>query len=350
MNSRVPAAEPALATIAVRTKNRPRLFERAIDDVLAQTSSAWRLLVINDGGERTPVDAVIEARLARFPTPPEVIEGDHPIGRDALFALALEHTTGEYLAIHDDDDTWSPDFLERTSAWLHDHPDHGAVAVSTQVVLEEITDAGIVQLSRFPLEIPHDTLSLFDLILGNRIPPIGMLLRRRTAEEVGGFDDTLSVLGDWDLTRRLATRAPIGYLGGAPLAFWHQRPNGTGDAANSVHGDRQLHHQTDRLLRDRAIRDYISAHGTGELLYVSRLVDERVAATENALTQRLSASRHAVEVRVQELQQNLDDRAPSMDELVARIDVIVHRHTQYHSAAATLSRFAARLMHPRRRR
>lgn len=355
MNAQQTPREARPVTIVLRTKDRPELFARAIDDVLAQTSTGWNLLVINDGGDHAPVEATIEARSNRFPVAPDVIRIEHSVGRDGILNVALERVKSDYIAIHDDDDTWAPEFVEQTVAWLDARPDAGAVAVSTEIVLERITDQGIVELSRSPISIPHDTLSLFDLVLGNRIPPIGMVFRRTTAVSVGGFDESLSVLGDWDFTLRVATRTPVGYIAGPALAFWHQRPGSVGAAANSVHGELQLHMQTDRLLRDRALRAYIADHGVGGLLFISRFVDERVAATEDALTQRISAAEHAISERISAGEQAaaeaaVDRAQDTLESQLARIDDIVHRHVQYHSVVATVRRFAQRAVRPVRRR
>ena len=341
----------ARVAIVIRTKDRPLLLERAIDDILAQTLSAWEAIIVNDGGDPVPIDSLVRSRDAALAGRLAVIHLPWPAGMEAASNAGMGATATEFVVIHDDDDTWHPRFLEETVSWLGTHPDRPAVAVATTIVIEQIDDGVVREISREPITIPHDTLSLFDLVLGNRIPPIGMVFRRAAAEASGGFDESLPVLGDWEFTLRIAAQAPIGYLAGTTLAFWHQRPDSGGVVANSVHGARLLHSQTDRELRDRALRTYISDHGDGGLLYLARFVDERVAATEEALTQRIAASEHATLERLSDLERAMNDRFPAdREKRIAQIDAIVHGHVQYHSPAATLRRFVSRAARPLRRR
>jgi hypothetical protein len=257
------------------------LVARALDDVLAQDFGAWELVIVNHLGERAPLDAEIQSRSDALAGRVSVIDSDHPIGRDAILGLGVGGGTAEFIAIHDDDDTWAPQFLSRTVAALDADGDQVAVAVSTEIVEERIDDEGIVELRRESIRPPFQHVSLFDLILAAQIPPIGLLIRRSAIDTVGGFDESLSVLGDWDLMLRLAATGPIGYLADEPLAFWRQRPEGEGALANSVIGELDLHRQTDRELRDRALRQYVAQHGIGGLLYISRYLDEHFAASRH---------------------------------------------------------------------
>lgn len=319
----------------MRTRDRPALLARALDDLLAQTYRGWELIVLNHRGDRAVLDSVIRGRAERFPHEWRVVDTDHPIGRDAIIGLGIADADAEFIAIHDDDDTWAPDFLTRTVAWLDVHPDQVAVAVTTDIIQERIDDEGIVVLDQQPIRPPFARISLFDLIHSAHIPPIGLLLRRAAIEAVGGFDDTLSVLGDWDLVLKLASDGPIGYLDGETLAYWRQRPQSEGSLANSVIGDLDLHRQMDRELRDRALREYVSRNGIGELLYISRYIDEQFAA-----------SRHDAWVQARQVESNLNAR---LDEQNAQLEAVIARYTQHFSLIPSLRRAARRLV-PRRSR
>ena len=325
----------ARVRIVMRTHDRPALLARALDDVLAQSYRGWELVVLNHRGDRTVLDSVIGRRAERFPHDWRVVDTDHPIGRDAIIGLGVADSQVEFTAIHDDDDTWAPDFLSRTVAWLDAHPDQLAVAVTTDIVKERIDDDGIVVLDEQAIRPPFARISLFDLIHAAHIPPIGLLFRRTAIEDVGGFDDSLSVLGDWDLVLRLACAGPIGYLDGETLAFWRQRPLSEGALANSVIGDLDLHRQTDRELRDRALREYVERNGIGGLLYVARYVDEQFAAT-----------RHDAWVRAREIESHLGTR---MDAHAAQLEAAIARHTHHNALIPSLRRAARRILPARRR-
>ncbi|MDW4573360.1 glycosyltransferase family 2 protein [Microbacterium sp. M3] len=331
-----PDPTAARVRIVIRTHDRPVLFARALDDILAQTYREWDIVILNHRGDRAVLDEVIRSRSDRFPHRWEVIDTDHPIGRDAILEMAFADTAVEFTAIHDDDDTWAPGFLARTVSWLDDHPHQVAVAVATEIVQERVGDDAIVDLRTEAIRPPFARISLFDLLHAAHIPPIGLLLRSASVEAAGGFDPSLSVLGDWDMMLKLACLGPIGYIEGETLAFWRQRPQNEGALANSVIGDLELHRQTDRELRDRAIREYIERNGIGGLLYLARYLDEQFAS-----------SRHDTWVRIGEIEASL---AARMEDQTRQLQMAMANYSHHYSLFPSLRRAFHRILPTRRRK
>src|SRR5829696_987458 len=123
----------ARVRIVLRTHDRPTLLARALDDILAQSYRRWELTVVNHRGDRAAVESILQARAEGFPRPWRMIDSDHPVGRDAILNLGIEGSETDFIAVHDDDDTWAPDFLTSTVEWLDGHPDEVAVAVTTEI-------------------------------------------------------------------------------------------------------------------------------------------------------------------------------------------------------------------------
>lgn len=336
-------------TIVVRTKSREHLLARAIDDVLAQTHEAWQLVVVNDGGPAGPVDAVVEERRGALGDRVDVVHNSTSRGRWSASNQGLARATGEYIAIHDDDDTWASDFLEVTCAALDLDSERAAVVVATEIVIEEVgEDGSFVELGRHPFTPPEDIVTFYDLILVNRFVPIGTLARRSVLQQIGGFDESLAVVGDWEAHLRLTLHGEVSYMGGPPRAFWRQRPSSEGELSNSVHAQSHLHSRFDRIVRDRAVREYVKRHGVGGLMYVSKHIDETLAAAERRLGARIDESVAAAEQRlVERIDESRHAFHDGISVLHRQIDISVHHHVQYHSLGATLIRFFRRLS-PRR--
>ncbi|MTA71693.1 MAG: glycosyltransferase, partial [Actinobacteria bacterium] len=55
-------------SIVMRTYERPILLARAIASVQKQTFTDWNLVVVNNGGNRAVVDAVVEVARSSTPT------------------------------------------------------------------------------------------------------------------------------------------------------------------------------------------------------------------------------------------------------------------------------------------
>lgn len=262
-------------SIVIRTKERARLLRRALDDVLAQTFTAWHLTVVNDGGRPEPVDELISERQSSFDGRVEVIHVEGGTGSmEAAANLGAQRSRGEFVIIHDDDDTWSPDFLEVMVGALDADPEAVAAAARTEIVFERLDGDRVTELGRAPFVPPGEMVTIFDLLQTNRVVPIALLVRRRVYDEIGWYDPALKAVGDWEFNLRLARHGRVPFVGETPLAFWHQRPHATGAASNSVFGESLDHMQFDRMVRDAALKEYIERNGIGGLLYLSKFIEE----------------------------------------------------------------------------
>lgn len=263
--------------IVVRTKNRPVLLARALDDILAQTFSDWAINLVNDGGESAPVDALVAERAAALGDRITVTHVDGGTGSmEAAANLGAQQGSGEFVVVHDDDDTWHPEFLARTVAALDAQPAAVAVAVRTTIIRERLEGDKVTELSRTTWDPPGDVITLFDMLLTNRVVPISLLVRRSVYETIGWYDPALKAVGDWEFNLRLTRHGHVPFLGDQALAFWHQRPKATGAHSNSIYGSDDEHFNHDRFVRDRALREYVDAHGIGGLLFLTKYIDERM--------------------------------------------------------------------------
>jgi glycosyltransferase involved in cell wall biosynthesis len=262
-------------SVVIRTKNRERLLARALDDVLDQTLPDWHLIVVNDGGRPAPVDALLSAREASMQGRAEVIHVDGGTGSmEAAANLGAQRARGEFVVIHDDDDTWDPDFLRVTVDALDAEPDAVAAAARTEIVFERIDGDRQIELGRAPFVPPGEMVTMYDLLQTNRVVPISLLIRRRVYDEIGWYDPALRAVGDWEFNLRLVRHGHVLFVGDEPLAFWHQRPHATDATSNSVFGESLDHMQFDRIVRDRALKEYVDRNGIGGLLYLSKYIEE----------------------------------------------------------------------------
>ena len=279
--------------IVMRTKDRPGLLTRAIDDVLAQSYEDWTLTLVNDGGDSARVDSVVSSRADILGDRVEVIHNAHSRGMEAASNQAVRRGQAEFVAIHDDDDTWAPSFLAATVAHLQSHP-QSAVAVRTEIVWERISNDHVEEISREVFLPQLSSVTLFDLLRFNTCVPISLLIRRSALDAVGLFDESLPVTGDWECNLRLAAHGGIGFIDGVPLAYWHQRPASTGPLGNSVVDSAGLHRIMDRQVRDRALRGYVGEAGLGLPLYLTRFLDDRFDEVRDSL-QSLSSRTNELE-------------------------------------------------------
>ncbi|WP_299167843.1 glycosyltransferase family 2 protein [uncultured Arthrobacter sp.] len=257
----------ATVAIIMRTKNRPLLLERALQDVLRQTYEEWVLLIVNDGGETRDMEQLLERHASALAGRASVLHHPQSKGMEAASNAGIQASASQFIAIHDDDDEWHPEFLDRTVRHLEDGED-GGVAVRTEIVWEEIRGEQINELDREIFWPQMRSVTLFDMLRNNRCVPISVLYRRSVHENVGYFDESLSVVGDWEFYLRFLQHHRMGFIDGTPLAYWNRRREAAGDLANSV-AQQDEHIRLDLEVRERHLREYVAAQGMGALLYLT---------------------------------------------------------------------------------
>lgn len=243
--------------IITRTKNRPVLLARAFASILGQTHQDWHLYLVNDGGDPLPVDQLVETHRFAFQNRITVKHHETSLGMEAASNAALIGAKGDFVIIHDDDDAWKPQFLEKTVAYLN-APEHSqTIAVVTNCILvhEKITDSSSIEIKRDLWPEARDLYNIKDMLIINRFPPICMLIRKVAVDYLEGFNSNMPVLGDWDFNLRLLLLGNIGGLQ-QELAYYYHRVNEHTLYNNSNHHGKHEHYN--QLYIDSLLRDYLS--------------------------------------------------------------------------------------------
>lgn len=282
--------EAPAAAIILRTRDRSTMLDRALQDVLAQTRQDWELVIVNDAGERDPVEQVLARHRDEADGRIQVLHRGRAAGMEAASNHGLRETTAPAVAIHDDDDSWHATFLQETLAHLEAHPAQEAVVVRTLIVHERETPAGFVEERAFPFWGELEGVRLIDYIAVNRNVPISMLHRRRVHDLVGEYDESLPVVGDYAFHLELLQRVEVGFLQ-RPLARWHQRPSAVGTSSNSMFAQSHGHRHFDAELRERHFRRWTAENGIGLPLFLSRDTRTTVALSEERLLGELRSLR-----------------------------------------------------------
>jgi glycosyltransferase involved in cell wall biosynthesis len=247
--------------IITRTKDRPILLRRAAASVAAQTHGNYVWIIVNDGGNVDSVTAVLNTcGVERHKI---VLINNHVShGMEAASNLGIRNSNSDYIVIHDDDDSWSPDFLEKTTAFLEEHKKVYAGVITRSVyVSEEISGDKVIEHSRAPYQDWVRNVHLAEMGRGNFFPPIAFLFRRSAYDEVGGYNEDLPVLGDWFFNMEFLLRHDIGVLR-TTSAYYHHRDVGqsTGAYSNSVIGDISKHERYASISRNMFLRKYGSSN------------------------------------------------------------------------------------------
>jgi SAM-dependent methyltransferase len=274
-----------VVSIVMRTNNRPRLLERAIASVIAQSWPSWQLIVVNDAGDRQTVERTVRA-AAGGDQRVAVIHRDSSLGMEDATNAGLAAATGDYVTLLDDDDTWEPAFLATCIARLRRSAPgvRGVVTHSTRVV-ERVQSAGVDEIERTPFTPGLAGVTLAQLTQRNLFPVNAFVYERSALDAVGAYRADLPVLGDWEFNLRFVRQFDIDVVPDA-LANVHVRPDaGAGTVANSPPA---LHLAYDARIRNELLRADLDAGRLGLGLLASLrplLVDrDEVARHVDALS------------------------------------------------------------------
>ena len=229
-------------SLVIATFNHGRVLADALDSAVAQTLRGVEIIVVDDGStDDTP------AVLARYAGR---IRGVRQPNRGLAAArnagLAIAH--GTYVSFLDADDVMMPTKLAEQVAVLDRAPTVGWTYCD--VLIETVTTGAETRASeQFGYGARMLEGWLFpELIRGNFIPVIAPLVRRTVLDAVGGFDERLTALEDWDLWLRMSLIAEARY---SPAVLVRYRVHPGGMSEDRARMDRNRFYVLDKLCRAR---------------------------------------------------------------------------------------------------
>lgn len=216
--------EPAHISVIIPTLRRPRRLWRALESVAAQDYPALDVVVVNDGGMLPVEDVVARAReeLGLVVAYVALPENHGPAG---AVNRGIAASAGALIAPLGDDDRYLPGHLARLAAALDAHP--GAVLAYDEALIqledgsEDDPMPHVIATARLgqPYDAAHFEHS-YDIITS------ALLLRRAAVEAVGGLDEGLRVLEDWDLLLRLREKGSLYFAPGLGVEYSLRAPGG----------------------------------------------------------------------------------------------------------------------------
>jgi glycosyltransferase involved in cell wall biosynthesis len=208
-----------LVSVIIPTYNRAGLIGQAIGNVFDQTYTNLEVIVVDDGSTDDTARVLDEfARRIRV-----VSQGN--AGPAAARNRGAEMARGEIIAFQDSDDAWMPGKLERQVALL----ERAGPSVPCCLCNATMYFTGRPVTTSFDLAAIHPGLEegiwsnvaevlATTSVLFNQCAAI----RADALRKVGGFDESLILMEDYDLTLRLALEGNSWAFLAEPLVVWRQ--------------------------------------------------------------------------------------------------------------------------------
>jgi glycosyltransferase involved in cell wall biosynthesis len=187
---KAPRARRPEVSVIIPTRNRWELVGQSVTGALRQEDVDAEVVLVDDGSTDPMPEGAARARN-----------------------LGIEAARGAWLAFLDDDDLWSPRKL-RTQLDAAARAGADFVYGSAVVVGEDLR-------VRHEQPAPDAGGIAREILVRNAIPGgcSNVTARSELVRRVGGFDESLSVLADWDLWIRLALHAPAAACPEVLLAY-----------------------------------------------------------------------------------------------------------------------------------
>ncbi len=197
-------------SVVIPTYQRAALVGDAVRTALAQRDVDVEVLVVDDGSTDGTAAAVAAAADDRVRYLPQARNRGLCATRNAGVAAAR----APWLAFLDDDDGWRPGKLAAQLDALAAAP-----GARWCVAAAVATDGDLVPFLVQP--VPPAEQVAGDLRRRNCVPGggSGVVAERRLVQELGGFDERLHHVGDWDLWLRLAATGPPAVVDEPLLAY-----------------------------------------------------------------------------------------------------------------------------------
>jgi glycosyltransferase involved in cell wall biosynthesis len=227
----LPNRDPPGVTVVIPTHNRRRLLELTLESALRQRDVALEIVVVDDGstdGTAPIVQGFGDDRI-------RLVRHEKPRGVSAARNKGIAEARGGWIAFLDDDDLWAPDKLALQLAAVLQTGQLWAYTGHVNITSDHRVVGGVPPST--PDDVQHDIRRM------NLIPGGGsnVLARTDLVRRLGGFDEMLGILEDWDMWIRLAREE---------RPAWVRRPL----VGYRIHGSNSSRN-IDRMLTEVAIID-----------------------------------------------------------------------------------------------
>ena len=215
---RAPAGSPGIEpldvvtfSVVIATYNAAASLGEAVDSALGQTRRPVEVIVVDDGSTDDTA-----SRIAPYRDRIVFLRRPHA-GVASARNAAVERATGDYVAVLDADDVYSPTRLEALASLASARPDLDILCT------DALFEVGGRVVGRFGDETPFEVVGQRAAIL-ERCFCVAPAFRRSTVLAAGGYDASMRTAEDWELVLRLLFGGAAAGLVDEPLYRYRIHP------------------------------------------------------------------------------------------------------------------------------
>lgn len=203
-------------SVIIPTFNRAVYLVEAIQSVLSQTYRDFEIVVVDVGSTDSTSEIVAGFKDAvRYFYRPR----NNPASA-RNFGLSM--TDSEYVALLDSDDVWKQDRLQRMVPFLDCMPATGMIHGPVEVIDSkgQPDEKATRRISHFYRIEKKEGTTYSRVLTACALFSSAVLLRRQCFETVGGYDESLPMLEDYDFYLRFLLSYPMHLMEGPPVVSY----------------------------------------------------------------------------------------------------------------------------------
>jgi len=197
--------KPPKVSVVVTTYNRPDLLPQAIESVTNQTYENIECFVVDDHSTVGNPESITKTVGDENVT---YVRHSKNRGLSAARNTGIKKAGGKYIAFLDDDDRWESEKIEKQVSRFEKLSDDVAIVYCWMNYVDEESGRMVKEYKpTYKGYIFPETLDAQPIGSGSTL-----LIRVSVAEEVNGFDESLSRGIDGDFIRRVCKRYKVDYV------------------------------------------------------------------------------------------------------------------------------------------
>ena len=203
-----------LVSVVIPTHNRSELIKNAVSSVLSQTYKNIELIIVDDASTDKTEEVVKSLDQSKI----RYIKNEEAKGGNYARNLGISSSKGKYVAFLDDDDEWMPEKVADQVALFEEDQSIGLVYTGAEIIYTS-------KNYKYIRQPKHRGDLSKEILMRNYIGTTSsVMVKRSLLEKVGGFDNDMPALQDYDLWIRIAQVAQIGYIN-KPLIKYYNYTN-----------------------------------------------------------------------------------------------------------------------------
>ena len=240
------AHDQVKVSVIMPTFNRADSIIESVRSVVAQTHRNWELIIVDDGSKDNTVEIVRQfldvEPDSRIIFLPQVRNGGVSVARN----VALKASSGDVIAYLDSDNVWMPEFLTIMAGELMAAGDNVEAAYCGQVINQICIDGDAAADEVIALRMGHFDLALLE---NRNYIDLNCFIHRRSAyERLGGFNEAMRRLVDWELILRYASHVIPHFVPAALSTYYFDKVDNQITEIETVGGNIEHLEATSRAL------------------------------------------------------------------------------------------------------